>query len=158
MTISADVKILRVGVEGLNEPIAAPLAASVTVYSGTIALSASGYLKGSNTAPASTDKVLGVVDLPTGGTYVKTGPGITAGSTDGSVWVDCQTGTFLFLSGTGSDALVESDAGATVYVVDAITVGKTNGGGTRPTAGVMLPIDPTIPTGYVPVKLASPAS
>lgn len=157
MALSADIKTLRVGVEGLHEPIAAPLKAVTTVYSGSIAILRSGYLVPATT-PTSTDTCIGLIGNPTGGTYVKTGPGIVGGSTDGAVFIDCDTGTFLLANGTGADALTEANAGATVYVVDEQTVGKTNGSGTRPVAGVMLPIDPTIPTGFVPVKIANPGS
>ncbi len=156
MTLSADIQVQRVGAEG-PEPIAAPVKAAAQLYCGSIATLRSGYLIAA-TSPASTDVTCGIVGFPTGGTYVKTGPGILGGSTDGAVWVDCLTGVFLLASGTGADALTEANAGATVYVVDEQTVGATSASGTRPVAGVMLPIDPTVPTGLVPVKMANPAS
>lgn len=157
MAQTQDVPLLRVGAEG-PEPIAAPLKANVTVYSGTIALlDNTGYLKNA-AIPASTDRIIGMIDNPTGGTYVQTGPGITGGSSDGAVWIDCATGTFLLQSGTAGDALSEATAGTTVYVINETTVGATNGSGTRPVAGIQLPIDPTVPVGYVPVKLNQPAS
>lgn len=158
MALSSDVKLVRVGAEGLHEPIAAPLKANVTVYSGSIALlDSTGNLKNAS-SPASTDTIVGMIGNPTGGTYVKTGPGIVGGSTDGAVWVDCLTGTFVLASGTGADELDETTANHTVYVVDEVTVGATNGSNTRPVAGVQLPIDPTLPAGFVAVKLANPAS
>lgn len=157
MALSADIPIRRVGAEGQHEPIAAPIKASNTLYSGSIALSRSGYLVNA-ASPQSTDVCLGIVGDPTGGTYVKTGPGIAGGTTDGGVWVDCETGVFLLKSGTGGDALTEANAGQTVYVIDEQSVGATDGSATRPPAGIMLPIDPTVPTGFVPVKIANPGS
>lgn len=158
MALSADIKLLRVGVGDAEEPIAAPLGAGVTVYSGSIALLSNvGYLKNAS-SPAATDHIAGMITDPTGGTYVKTGPGIVNSGAAGAVWVDCATGTFLLQSATGSDQLSEATAGATVYVVDEQTVGATNGGATRPVAGIQLPIDPTVPTGFYPIQLAKPAS
>lgn len=153
MALSADIQTLRLGPE--VPPVAAPLRSGVTVYSGSIALlSNTGVLKNAS-SPASTDVCIGLIGEPTGGTYVKTGPGIVgAGTTNANcVWVDCDRGTFLLASGTGGDALTEANAGQTVYVIDEQTVGATNGSGTRPAAGTMLPIDPTVPAGFVPVKM-----
>lgn len=159
MALSKGIQVLRVGAEGNNEPIAAPLGSAVTVYPGSIALSRVGYLANAN-APQVTDKCLGLIGAITGGTGAETGQSITGNGSQGpnGVWIDCLTGTFLLASGTGADTLSEATAGATVYVVDEQTVGATDGSGTRPVAGVQLPIDPTIPTGFVPVKMANPAS
>jgi hypothetical protein len=158
MTVTSDQLYRRVGAEGVHQPIAAPLTASVTVYRNTIALldGTTRYLKNAD-SPAATDKVIGMVGSAAGGTAPNYNQGITGGSTNGAVVVDCETGTFLLASGTGADALTEADAGNDVYVVDSITVGKTNGGSTRPVAGEMLPIDVTTPTGYVAVKLTGAA-
>lgn len=153
MALSADIKTLRVGAEGVHQPLAAPMGANVTVYSGSIALQANtGYVKNA-ASPASTDKILGIVGGPAGGTYVKTGPGIANGAVAGAVSIECLTGTFLLASATGSDQLSVSTAMSTVYVVDEQTVGATNGGGTRPVAGVQLPPEPGDPTGFYQIKL-----
>jgi hypothetical protein len=158
MAVTSDQLYRRVGAEGVHQPIAAGLKATVTVYRNTIALlAASGrYLKNADT-PAATDIVIGMIGGVAGGTIADTGQGITGGATDGAVIVDCDTGSFLLASGTGADALTEANAGSNVYVVDSITVGATDGSGTRPVAGVMLPNDITTPTGYVAVKLAGVA-
>ncbi len=158
MALSADIQTLRVGAEGTSEPIAAPLGSAVTVYSGSIALLRSGYLANAAT-PQATDVPLGIIGNPTGGTYVKTGPGIVGNGSQGAsgVWIDCLTGTFLLASGTGADAITEANAGANAYVINESTVGLTSGSATRPVAGVILPIDPTIPSGFVPIKFAQPA-
>lgn len=151
--ITADISLFRVGVEGLHQPVSAPMGANVTVYAGTIALATSGgYLK-SPDSPASTDIVQGMVLGPSAGTAVNTGSGIANGATSGNVFIDCATGTFLLKSGTGSDQLSEATANATVYMIDGQTAGATNGGSTRPTLGVQLPLTTDIPSGYYPIKL-----
>lgn len=150
--MAADHRILRYGSEDIQDLISAPLKANTTVYNGEIALlDSTGYLHSGS--PSSTDSVIGIISGPSAGSYVKTGPGITSGSTDGDVWVDCATGAFVLASGTGADALTEANSNATIYVIDSVTVGATSATGTRPSAGIMLPIDPTIPSGYVPVQI-----
>lgn len=155
MALTADVPILRVGAHN-KDPIAAPLPTGVTVYSGSFALLDSNGLLKNAASPTSADTCIGVIDRPAGGTYVKTGPGIVgAGSTEaGYVYCDVECGTFLFQSATGSDQVAEAQAGATVYVVDENHIGKTNGSNTRPAAGTMLPREPSMPTGFWPVKIA----
>lgn len=154
MAVTTDQLYRRVGAEGVHQPIGVGLGATVTVYRNTIALldGTTKWLKNAAT-PAATDIIIGMVGEIAGGTAAQTGPGITGTSTAGAVLINCETGTFLLASGTGADALVAADAGATVYVVDEVTVGKTNGGSSRPTAGTMMPLTPDMPTGYVPVKL-----
>lgn len=154
MALTADVPILRVGAHD-KDPIAAPLPTGVTVYGGALALlDTSGLLKNAS-SPTSADVCIGVIGDPTGGSYVKTGPGIVgAGSTEaGYVYVDVETGTFLFASATGADQLSEATAGTTVYVVNETTVSKTNGSNTRPVAGTQLPRTPDMPSGLYPVKI-----
>lgn len=160
--LTGDIKLIRVGVPDTHQPVAAPVGATVQLYHGAVALlsggtgATQGYLKNA-AVPTSTDTVMGMVDQSTGGTLAETGPGILGGSTDGAVWIDCATGTFLFQSGTGADALTETQAGTTVYYqgenANGPIAAKTTGSGTRPVLGTLLPIDPTVPTGYVPVKL-----
>jgi hypothetical protein len=152
MALSKDILVSRVGAEGVHEDLSAPLGSAVTVYGGSFAATRAGYLA-NMASPQSTDVVLGLVGEPAGGTYVKTGPGIVGNGSQGAngVWVEILTGSFLMANGTGADALAETDVGASVYAVDEQTVGKTDGSATRPVVGKLLPIDPTTPTGFVPV-------
>ncbi len=156
MALTNDVFVSRWGSEGKHEPVAAPLGSAVTVYSGSIALSRAGYLANAS-APQATDTVLGLIGEPAGGTYVKTGPGIVGNGSQGAdgVWVEILTGSFILANGTGADALAETDVGASVYVVDEVTGGKTSGGSSRPIAGVLMPIDPSIPAGFIPVQFTN---
>lgn len=159
MSVTKDQLYRRVGAEGVHQPVAAPLAAGVTVYRNTVAVltAATGNLKNADTALIATDRVIGMIGDAAGGTAATTGPGITGGTNAGDVIVDCETGTFLLANGTGADALDETYAGKDVYLVDSITVGATTGGATRPVAGQMLPIDVTTPSGYVAVNLTGVA-
>lgn len=153
MALSADIQVLRVGAEGVHQPISVPMGSGVTVYAGSIALAANtGYLKNASSV-ASTDTIQGIVGGPSCGTAVNTGSGIANGSTSGTVYIECLTGTFLLQSATGSDQLSEATANTTVYVVNESTVGATSGGSARPVAGVQLPLTPDIPSGYYPIKL-----
>jgi hypothetical protein len=151
MALSKDVFVSRVGSEGKHEEIAAPLGSAVTVYGGSIALNRAGYLANA-ASPVTGDVCLGLIGEPAGGTYVKTGPGIVGNGSQGAngVWVNILTGSFILANGTGAEALAETDAGATVYVVNETTVGKVGAGSSVP-VGTLLPIDPTIPSGFVPV-------
>lgn len=122
-----------------DTPYNFPIAASTTVYRGSIALTSVvanvTALKNAAT-PASTDICWGVIDQA-GPESVNTGPGIVNGSSvSGVVTADVATGTFFLASGTGADQLSSSSIGSTVYVIDEVTVGLTTGGGTRPIAGV----------------------
>jgi hypothetical protein len=150
--------VWRYGVEMLA-PTAWPVGASQTLYYGEVALvsgsgsTTTGYLKNAATA-GSSDLVAGMYAAPAGGTYVETGSGLVAGTTDGSVWAEVQTGAFFFQSGTGADALSEATAGKTVYYGGENASGPlamaTSSSSTRPVLGVQLPQDPGIAGGFSP--------
>lgn len=50
-------------------------------------------------------------------------------------------GVFRFANSGGGDAIALGDYGKTAYAVDDQTVAKTNGGGSRPAAGVIRNVD-----------------
>jgi len=163
MALSSDIVTARYGTPDGHQPIGKGLSATVTIYRGSVAGidgtgGSAGYL--SNMAsPATTDIILGIdgdaIHAP------NTTAGITGGSSDGDVLVNIETGTFILKSGTGSDALTVATNGATVYLIDEQTVGATNGSNSRPACGVQMASpseDPSIPTGYVAVKLGTPSS
>jgi len=163
--LSADVLTPRYGTPDGHQPLGKALAANVTVYRGSVAALAgtggagvTGYLKNTSTV-ATTDIILGIIGNALNAP--NTSAGIAGGSTAGAVVVNVETGTFILASGTGADALTVATNGATVYLIDEITVGATNGSSTRPVAGVQVASpteDPSIPTGYVAVKLGTPTS
>ncbi len=161
MALSGDILTIRYGTPDGHQPLNRGLGASVTVYRGSVALqvAATGLLKNAAT-PASTDIVVGLV-AQGGPGYPDTGPGIVGTTTAGAVSAMIATGTFLLLSGTGSDQCDITTNNKTVYLVDEKTVGKTDGSATRPVAGVQMmdpTSDPSIPAGFVAVKLGSPNS
>ncbi len=148
MALANDIKITRYGTPGNSTQPAAPgpIGAGVTVYGGSICLTdSSGNVKNA-ASPASTDTCWGLVHAQT------TNPGTTVTS---GVPLDIlgrpfevETGVFFLASATSGDALDQTCVGKTVYVYDEQTVAKTNNGGTRPAAGVLVHIDTAYPGGY----------
>lgn len=142
--LTQDITVERYGTPGnANQPINLNLKATTTVYRGSIALTRSGVaVPAVNSNLTSTDLVWGLYEQAGPGT-ADTGPGILGGSVDGAVTVDVQTGCFFLASSSGSDLLGVSTLGKTVYVYDEQTVAATNGGATRPVAGIHLFTDTT---------------
>jgi hypothetical protein len=148
MALTADAKITRFGVPDIHEPINKGILHGITIYRGGFALTRSGYLVNPDSGVQSTDLVWGVVERSGPGT-ADTGPGIAGdAATDGAVTAEVSTGKFFFGAGTGADTPTVANLGQQMYVIDSITVGKTNGSGTRPTAGTLVQIDTTMPGGY----------
>lgn len=132
--LTADIPTTRYGVPGnAHQPENFPLLHNVTVYGGSIAITRAGYLV-PPTTPSTTDIVVGVIDR-----YATS----AGGTTDGAVTAEVAQGTFFLRCGTGSDALTQADVNQSIYLIDEQTVGKTNGGSTRPVAGTLRNIDTT---------------
>jgi len=143
MALSADVPTVRYGVPGNStQQVVKPLAASVTVYGGSVATTRAGYVTPAS-SPASTDIVWGII-------YRQTPlvPPQSASSVAGTYNAVIDTGSFFLNSGTGTDALSTANVGATVYLINETTVGLTSGGATRPVAGVLLNIDTNVTPSY----------
>lgn len=158
MSLTADIKTIRYGTPDGHQPLNRGLGASVTVYRGSFAVQTTTGLLKNGATPATTDIILGVVDSAGPGT-ADTGPGIVNGTTAGAVSVNIATGSFLFATGTGADALTITNNGKPVYAIDESTVGAS--GGSRVQAGIQLmdpTSDPSIPTGFVAVKVGTPNS
>ena len=154
MALAADVKIIRYGVPGnsTQPQVPGPIAASTTLYGGSICLTnSSGNVK-SAASPSSADTCWGLVHAQTinASTNVTTGIALDVNGRPFEV----ETGAFFLASATGADALNQTYVGKTVYVYDEVTVAATNGSNTRPAAGVLLGIDTTQGGGYA-VKLGS---
>jgi hypothetical protein len=160
MAVTKDQKITRYGTGDGHQPVALGIKATVKVYRGTIALTdTSGFLKNAS-SPASTDKCWGLIQrVRPGDGQIDGAPGITGGATDGAVGAEIDAGTFFLGSSTGSDQLSAATLGTTVYVYDEITVAATNGGSTRPVAGIHVATDSTgrYPGAYA-IKLGSAES
>lgn len=166
--LTLDILKTRYGSQANHQPIEYPVgkgAAGQTLYRGSIAAISGGttvtkgYLKNIAT-PAATDHVVGVIDGygPSCG-LADTAPGVVAPNTsDGAVTALVVTGTFEFLGGTGADALTITNIQTPVYLIDERTVGATDGGSTRPVAGLLVAIpatDASIPVGSVAVQLGT---
>lgn len=154
MALSADIKVVRYGTADGHELDNFGLAAGVTVYRGSIALTAgvgahAGYLKNAS-SPLSTDICWGLIDSAGPG-VIDGGPGIANTSTvDGAVLVQVATGTFFLGSSTGADQLGLTTLGSTVYVYNENTVAATSQSNTLPVAGKHIATDTTgqYPGGY----------
>ena len=159
MALTTDIHLIQYGTPDGNQLTSWPLGATQQVWHGGVALlsggtgATKGYLKNAAT-PAATDVVVGMIGAIAGGTGVSVNPGIVGGATDGSIWIDVQTGAFFFQSGSGSDQLSETTAGLTVYYGGESATGvlacATNGGSTRPVLGIQLAQDPGIAGGVTP--------
>ena len=154
--VTHDIKTYEYGTKpGL---VAYGVGATQQLYTGCVALvsdgnnGTAGYLRNAY-APHASDLVAGIVGEPAGGTYVKTGPGILGGSTDGAVQVDVKTGTFLIQSGTGSNALSATTNGKTVYYGGENANGPIANATNSPSPvvlGTQLPQDPGLANGFLP--------
>ena len=154
MSVTKDQKIIQYGTPDGHQPIAQPMKANASIYGGTIALTDStGYAKSAVT-PASTDTCWGVYNGLKNGTPTVSSP-IVAGTANGDTIIGIDTGSFYLANGTAGDALAQADIGATVYVVDEVTVGKTSGSNTRPIAGKLMNIGTAQYAGLVAVLLGS---
>jgi hypothetical protein len=170
MALTSDIQKIRYGSPIDHQPIEYAVgkgASGQTLYRGSVALISGGttvtkgYLKNAAT-PASNDNVVGLIDGygPSCG-QANTGPGIggtTLNTADGVLTANVVTGTWILQGGTGSDALTISNIQSPVYLINENTVGATNGGGTRPVAGLLVQVpatDASIPVGCVVVQLGT---
>jgi hypothetical protein len=170
MALTGDIAVYRYGTPSIQQTIEYPIgkgASGQTLYRNSVAMISGGttvtqgYLKNAAT-PATNDIVAGLVGDygPTCG-QPNTVPGLggaTLNTADGVLTAIVETGCFLLLAGTGSDAFTEANIQTTCYLINEDTVGATNGGATRPVAGLLVQIpatDPSIPPGYVAVQLGT---
>ena len=173
MALSSDIQKIRYGSAIDHQPIEYKIgkgASGQTLYRGSVAAISGGttvtqgYLKNMAT-PASNDIVVGLIDGygPSCG-QANTGPGLggtVLNTADGVLTANVATGAWLLSGGTGSDALTITNVQTSVYLIDEKTVGATNGGSTRPVAGLLVQVpsvDASIPTGMVAVQLGTLSS
>ena len=161
MPLTNDIKTYQIlGSE--SQLISAPVAANVTVYVGGVALisagtgGTAGFLKNA-AAPAGADIVTGIVDGYAGGTGVAVNPGVVGGTTDGAVWANVKTGTFLMLGNAGiagATALTAANNGKPVFYAGETATGPvasaSSNTGAFPALGVQLPQDPGFAGGSLP--------
>lgn len=126
-TLTQDRKITR----RTGRDLSLPVEAASTIYQGAIVV-----VNGSGNAVkgAATQNGLRAVG-------VAESPAINAGVA-GAINVPVRRGeAFLLANGTSADLLTRADIGATCYVIDDQTVGKTNGSSSRATAGIVRDVD-----------------
>lgn len=135
-----------------------PVGANQQLYRGCIALlsgsgaTSVGFLKNA-ASPGSTDLVAGIIDSIAGGTGADTLPGILGGTTDGAVWVNVRTGTFM-IQNSALNALSAASSGKTVYYqgenAGGPIVSSSSVGATLPTMGIAFAQDPGFANNYIP--------
>ena len=154
MAQTKDALTLRYGTKDGHQNTYQPMAASVSIYSGTIALTNASGLAHPATSVATTDTCWGLFNGLLNGTPTVSTP-IVEGTTAGVDTIGIDTGSFWLTPGTSGDALTQADVGNVVYVIDEVTVGKTSGGATRPVAGRLVAIGLAQYSGYVAVLLGN---
>lgn len=153
-TLTTDQKIVRYGTADGHQPGVQPQKSNTNIYAGTVAVTRGGYLIDPMTSVQSTDVVWGMINGEQDGAPHIVAP-MAGGTVDGTHQLDFDTGSFYLLPGTAGDALAQADVGSTVYLIDGITVGKTDGGAARPKAGVLEAIGSGQYAGFVAVRLGN---
>jgi len=156
MAVTKDVKIVQFGTSTGHQPTYQPVTAAASLYSGTVAMTHLGLLKNPDVAIDPADIVWGVINGIVDGNPAVSSP--IVGAASNVTIAGISTGTFYLTPGTAGDALVQADVGAVVYLKDAVTVTKTDGGGLRPIAGVLASIGVAQYAGYVAVTLGNSQS
>lgn len=106
-----------------------PQKAATKIWAGSLVVGDAGYAAPGRTALA----------LTALGRARKTSDNTTGASGDQNVPVE--SGTFKWNNSGGGDLIAQADVDATCYIVDDQTVAKTNGGGTRSAAGIIMGVD-----------------
>lgn len=154
MTALANQKFgLKNLVDGLLVTIDYPAAATQVFYKGAaVGLNASGFLV--PMAVTTGLRYVGVVDL---GNAAKLD---TTGFSNGDFLLKVQAGIWNFKNSGSTDAIVQADMGKPVYFVDDQTVAKTDGGVSRPVAGIAIRIEGTeiMVLGGFPFEVLEPSA
>lgn len=123
--------------------IVVPVAASTKIYQGVmVALALTGAALGNALGAANaagSQIVLGRAEGP-GDTGLEGTVDNTLGA-NGALSVRVKSGVFKWANGTGADVIAQSNVGSPCYASDDHTVNLTDGGGTRPFAGIIQQVD-----------------
>lgn len=146
--LTQDRSTRKFGTDNLVDPVllSFPVAAGsvpspTTLYGGAmLAINASGFAVTASADP--TLKIWGRIEKQVSNT-----------SSAGAVRVDCRQGAFGFDNSTGADLIQTQHLGELCFVSDDHTVALTDGGGSRPAAGIVMYIDPI--SGQVYVQLGA---
>lgn len=156
-TLTTDQKIIRYGTADGHQPGVQPQKSNTNIYAGIVAVTRGGYMIDPMAAVQNTDVVWGMINGEQDGAPHVVAP-MEGGAVDGTHQLDFDTGSFYLTPGTSGDALAQSDVGSDVYLIDGLTVGKTDGGGTRPKAGKLEALGVAQYAGFVAVRLGNNAS
>lgn len=122
------------------------VAASSVIYAGSmVALNSSGYA----VAPS---EITGLTLVGRAEEQVDNSSGL-----DGAVGILVRAGIYRWGNSAAADAITRAEIGQACYAVDGGTVAKTNGGGTRSPAGIVVDVDATgvwVATGWHQVAVA----
>jgi phage portal protein BeeE len=128
----------RITAEKILGKFSAPVAASTTIYAGTlVALDSNGRVV--PVSAASTLRAVGRA-CTRGGLSVWDNASGSAGAFD----VEIEEGIFFWDNSSAGDAIAQADVGKVVYGVDDQTVAKTSNTGARSVAGVARYVDSTL--------------
>lgn len=153
-TLTTDQKIIRYGTPDGHQPGVQPQKSNTNIYAGIVAVTRGGYLIDPMAAVQSTDVVWGMINGEQDGSPHVVTP-MAGGAVDGTHQLGIDKGVFYLTPGTSSDALTQADVGSTVYLIDGLTVGKTDGGSARPPAGKLEAIGVAQYAGFVAVSLGN---
>ena len=154
MSTTQDLNILRYGESTGHQPQSQPIQSAVSLYIGQVAVTRAGYLIQPDTAVQSTDTCWGLINGIVDSQETVSSP-IAGGTAHGLHFAGIDTGSFYLSSGSSGDALTQADVGATVYLIDGNTVGKTDGSATRPPAGKLASIGVGQYAGLVAVTIGN---
>ncbi len=129
----------------------APVGAAVVIWPGALVQMVGGYAKPA--AAGQAGPMLGVSDdtYDNSGTN-STGFPVYGNGTAGSIVASkIKPGVFPFANSSGGDAIALGNVGQPCFAVDDHTVALTDGGGTRPFAGIIWDYDASIPGSPGPV-------
>lgn len=155
--MTTDAKIIRYGTQDGHQPTSQPIESTVSLYVGRVAVTRAGYLIDADTAVQSTDTCWGMLNGIIDSAPTTTSP-MSGGTTHGLHIAGIDTGSFYLTSGADADALTQADVGATVYLIDGLHVGKTDGSATRPPAGKLAEIGQGQYSGLVAVTIGNNTS
>lgn len=113
--------------DGVN--VAHPVAATKKIYAGSlVVLNATGYAEPATTATTLTavGRAEAQIDNSMGA--------------NGALTITVRRGIFCF-SNAGADAVTRTEIGKSCYIVDDMTVAKSDGAGTRSVAGKVIDVD-----------------
>jgi hypothetical protein len=121
----------QLGSEALPNLFSLGVAASTTIYAGSLVMVVSGYAK-----PATATSALGVLVVGRADEKVD-----NASGSAGDKSVNVRTGVFRFGNSGSSDLIATANIGEDCYVVDDQTVALTDNTGARARAGTVVSVD-----------------